>query len=90
MVLLLTLLAAKLGLVPVSRDALFIVQPRTVIEWRRRKLRDHRTKLTRSGKVGRPAVAGEELDLLLMLKRRRIGSRRTSRAEGTKMPPVPR
>jgi transposase InsO family protein len=46
-----------------------IVQPRTVIVWRRRKFREHWTTLTRSGKPGRPAVAKEVRDLI-----RRISS----------------
>ncbi len=46
------------------RDALMIVQPKTVIAWRRRKFRDHWTKLIRSGKQGRPAVAREVRDLI--------------------------
>jgi len=41
-----------------------IVQPKTVIAWRRRKFRDHWTKLIRSGKQGRPAVAREVRDLI--------------------------
>ena len=51
------------------RDALSIVQPRTVIAWRRRKFREHWTKLIRSGKRGRPAVTKEVRDLI-----RRISS----------------
>jgi transposase InsO family protein len=39
------------------REALVIVQPRTVIAWQRRRFRDHWTRLCRSGKPGRPAVA---------------------------------
>jgi transposase InsO family protein len=46
------------------RDALVIVQPKTVIAWRRRKFREHWTKATRSGKSGRPAVAKEVRDLI--------------------------
>jgi transposase InsO family protein len=49
------------------RGALFIVQPKTVIAWRRRKLREHWTKLTRSGKPGRPAAAKEVRDLIRRL-----------------------
>jgi hypothetical protein len=41
-----------------------IVQPKTVIAWRRRKFREHWTKLTRSGKQGRPPVAKEVRDLI--------------------------
>jgi len=46
------------------RDALFIVQPRTVIAWRRRKFREHWTRLTRSGKPGRPTVPREVRSLI--------------------------
>jgi transposase InsO family protein len=46
------------------RDALVFVQPRTVIAWRRRKFREHWTKLTRSGKQGRPPVAKDVRDLI--------------------------
>ena len=31
--------------------------PETVIAWRRRKFREHWTKLTRAGRIGRPALA---------------------------------
>ena len=46
------------------RQALFIVQPRTVIAWRRRKFREHWTKLTRAGRAGRPTVAREVRDVI--------------------------
>jgi hypothetical protein len=46
------------------RHALVMVQPRTVTGWQRRKFREHWTKLTRSGKQGRPAVAKEVRDLI--------------------------
>ncbi len=46
------------------RDALVIVQPETVLAWRRRKFRQHWTRLTRSGKPGRPAVPREVRDLI--------------------------
>jgi transposase InsO family protein len=49
------------------RDTLVIVQPKTVIAWRRRKFREHWIKLTRSGKPGRPAVAKEVRDLIRRL-----------------------
>jgi hypothetical protein len=41
-----------------------IVQPKTVIAWRRRKFREHWARLTRSGKPGRPAMAKEVRDLI--------------------------
>ena len=46
------------------RQSLVIVQPETVIAWRRRKFREHWRKLTRSGKPGKPAVAREVRDLI--------------------------
>jgi putative transposase len=46
------------------RDSLVIVQPETVIAWRRRKFREHWRRLTRSGKRGRPAIAREVRDLI--------------------------
>jgi hypothetical protein len=44
---------------PRWREALVIVQPRTVIAWQRRRFRDHWTRLCRAGKPGRPQVAKE-------------------------------
>ncbi|MFC1572145.1 integrase core domain-containing protein [Candidatus Eisenbacteria bacterium] len=41
-----------------------IVQPVTVIAWRRRRFREYWAKLSRSGKPGRPAVAKEVRDLI--------------------------
>ncbi len=46
------------------RDAIVIVQPETVLAWRRRKFRQHWTKLSRSGQPGRPAVPREVRDLI--------------------------
>jgi hypothetical protein len=46
------------------REALVFVQPRTVIAWRQKRFRDHWTRLSRHGKVGRPAVAQEIRDLI--------------------------
>ena len=46
------------------RDALVIVQPRTVIAWQRRRFRDHWRRLCQSGKPGRPAIAKEVRDLI--------------------------
>jgi hypothetical protein len=51
------------------RDTLMIVQPRTVLAWRRRKFREHWTRLIRSGKPGRPSVSRDIRDLI-----RRISS----------------
>ena len=46
------------------REVLVFVQPETVIAWRRRKLREHWTKLSRHGKTGRPTVPRETRDLI--------------------------
>ena len=46
------------------RDALVIVQPRTVIAWQRRRVRDHWRRLCQPGKPGRPAIAKEVRDLI--------------------------
>jgi putative transposase len=46
------------------QDALVFVKPETVIAWRRRKFREYWTRLTRSGKPGRPAVSREVRDLI--------------------------
>ena len=49
---------------PSWRDALVIVQPATVLAWRRRKFREHWTRLSRSGIPGRPTVSREIRDLI--------------------------
>ena len=49
---------------PGWRDALVIVQPETVIAWRRQKFREYWTKLSRSGKPGRPSVPHDVRDLI--------------------------
>ena len=46
------------------RETLVFVQPRTVIAWQRRRLRDHWTRLSRRGRTGRPAVAKEIRELI--------------------------
>ena len=46
------------------REALVIVKPETVIAWRRRKFREYWTRLTRSGKPGRPSIPREVRDLI--------------------------
>ena len=46
------------------QDALVIVQPATVIAWRRRKFREYWTRLSRPGKLGRPTVPREVRDLI--------------------------
>ena len=46
------------------REAIVIVRPETVIAWRRRKFREYWTRLSRSGKPGRPAISPEIRDLI--------------------------
>ncbi len=46
------------------REAIVIVQPQTVIAWRRRKFREYWTKLSRSGRPGRPAIPKKIRDLI--------------------------
>lgn len=46
------------------REALVIVQPRTVIAWQRKRFRDYWTRLSRQGTRGRPPVAQEIRDLI--------------------------
>ena len=46
------------------RDALVIVQPETIIAWRRRKFREYWTRRSRSGTPGRPAIPREVRDLI--------------------------
>lgn len=46
------------------KESLVIVKPETVIAWRRRKFREHWTKLTRSGRTGRPSIPKDVRDLI--------------------------
>ena len=46
------------------REALVFVQPRTVIAWQRTRFREHWTRLSRQGKLGRPPVAKEIRELI--------------------------
>jgi putative transposase len=46
------------------REALVIVQPRTVIAWQRKRFRDYWTRLSRHGQRGCPPVAQEVRDLI--------------------------
>ena len=54
---------------PGWRNSLTIVQPATVLAWRRRKFREHWTKLSRNGKPGRPPVSKEIRDLIREMSR---------------------
>jgi putative transposase len=49
---------------PGWREALVLVKPETVIAWRRRKFREYWTRLSRSGKPGRPSIPREVRDLI--------------------------
>jgi transposase InsO family protein len=46
------------------KDALVFVQPRTVIDWQRKRFRDYWTLLIRQGKVGRPLVSKDVRHLI--------------------------
>jgi len=50
-------------------NALLIVQPATVLAWRRRKFREHWTKLGRTRRPGRPPVSQEIRDLIRDMSR---------------------
>jgi putative transposase len=44
---------------PRWQQALAFVQPRTIIAWQNKRLRDHWRRLSQRGKPGRPAIAQE-------------------------------
>ena len=46
------------------REVLVFVQPGTVIAWQRKRFRDHWTRLSRSGKRGRPLISKEIRELI--------------------------
>jgi len=46
------------------REALVIVQPRTVISWQRKRFRDHWTPLSRQSTRGRPPIAKDVRELI--------------------------
>ena len=46
------------------KDALVFVKPDTVIRWQRKRFKEHWTRLSRSGKPGRPPVADEVKELI--------------------------
>ena len=49
---------------PGWKNALMIVQHRTVLAWRRRKFREHWKKLSQNGRTGRPPVSNEIRELI--------------------------
>ena len=46
------------------REVLVFVQPETVIAWQRKRFRDHWTRLSRAGKLGRPRISEEIRELI--------------------------
>ena len=46
------------------KNALIFVKPDTVIRWQRKRFREHWTRLSRSGKPGRPATSKEVQELI--------------------------
>ncbi len=50
-----------------------IVQPATVIRWRKRKFSEHQTKLSRGGKPGRPPIAREVRARIRQMSKANVG-----------------
>lgn len=50
-----------------------IVQPATVVRWRKRKFREHWAKLSRAGKSGRPPIAKEVRELIRRMSKTNVG-----------------
>ena len=46
------------------RDALFFVQPTTVVAWQKKRFRDYWRALSRSVAPGRPSISPERRDLI--------------------------
>ena len=55
------------------RNALVIVQPRTVIAWQRKRFRDHWTKPSKQGSPGRPPVSKEIRALIRKMSQAKTG-----------------
>ncbi len=51
------------------KEALIIVQPRTVMAWQKKRCRAHCTKLSRAGKSGRPALSKEVRALIVRMSK---------------------
>ncbi|MGA1869677.1 MAG: helix-turn-helix domain-containing protein [bacterium] len=51
------------------KDALYFVKPATVVSWRRKKFREHWTKLCRNGKSGRPSVDRKIIRLIRIMSK---------------------
>jgi putative transposase len=49
---------------PTWQETLAFVQPRTVMAWQRKRVRDHWRRLSQQGQPGRPALAREMRDLI--------------------------
>ena len=52
---------------PPWQSALAFVPPRTVIAWQRQRCRDHWRRLRQQGKPGRPVMAQEVRDLMVVV-----------------------
>ena len=46
------------------RPALYFVQPRTVVDWQKKRFRDYWRRLSQSGPVGRPRISKELRSLI--------------------------
>ncbi|MCP4410626.1 MAG: transposase family protein [Gammaproteobacteria bacterium] len=55
------------------KEALIIVQPRTVMAWQRKRFRAYWTKLSRAGKVDRPALSKEVRALIVRMSKSNPG-----------------
>lgn len=55
------------------KEALSIVQPRTVMAWQKKRFRAHWTKLSRAGKSGRPALSKEVRPLIVRMSKSNPG-----------------
>ena len=58
---------------PRWRNALVIVQPRTVVAWQRKRFRDHWAKLSKQGRPGRPPVSNEIRSLIRKMSEANTG-----------------
>ena len=55
------------------KEALRIVQPRTVMIWQKKRFRAHWTRLSRAGKSGRPAVSKEVRAIIVRISKSNPG-----------------
>jgi putative transposase len=63
---------------PRWREVLVVVQPATVLAWQRKRFREHRARLSRAGRSGRPTIGREVRALIreIAAANPRWGSRR--------------